>query len=149
MELSRWMSANWSELVQDLGILSGFLFTAYSIRKESVARKIANLIALSERHHAIWKQVYERPELSRILDDAPQLHTKPVTFEERRFITSIVVHLYAVHWAIKAKMFVRLEGLHKDIKSLLGLPIPREVWSKLKPVQDEDFIRFIEAALDS
>jgi hypothetical protein len=149
MQSWNWIFANWSELLQNVGIIAGLIFTAHSIRRDSSARKIGNLIALSERHHAIWKQIYDRPELARILDETPPLKTKPVTFEEHRFVTSIVVHLYAVHWAIKAKMFVKPEGLHKDIKSLFRLPIPFEVWGRLRPFQDEDFVRFVESTLKS
>jgi len=142
-----WVLANWLDLLQSLGIISGFVFTAHSIRREAEARKISNLLAITERHHAIWKPIYERPELARILEERPALHEKPLTRDEQRFVTSIVIHLDSVHRAIKAKMFVRLEGLRRDIKEFFSLPIPNAVWQQVKPLHDNDFVDFVESAL--
>jgi len=75
------------------------------------------------------------------------LDKKPLTDEEQMFVTSIVVHLDSVHRAIKAKMFLQQEGLHRDIKGFFSLPIPRAVWKRIKPLQDENFVEFIEACL--
>ena len=143
-----WILANWLDLLQSLGIISGFVFTAHSIRRDAEARKISNLLAITERHHAIWKPIYERPELARILEQRPGLDEKPLTREEQRFVTSIIIHLDSVHRAIKAKMFVKLEGLRRDIKEFFSLPIPNRVWQELKQFHDADFVAFVERALD-
>jgi hypothetical protein len=145
MGVAAWFLNNWIDLLQTVGIVSGLVFSAYSTRKDADARKIANLIALSERHHAIWKQFYDRPELARILSASA---LAPVTPEEKRFVISIIVHLDTVHRATKAKMFVSLEGLQRDIKDFFSLPIPKNVWEEVKPVQDSAFIAFVEDALN-
>jgi len=44
---------------------------------------------------------------------------------------------------------VKLEGLQKDIATSFASPISREVWEKLKPYQDDDFVKFIERHLIS
>jgi len=36
------------------------------------------------------------------------------------------------------------DGLGRDITWFFSLPIQRTVWGKLKPVQDGDFVRFVE-----
>ncbi len=139
--------AQHSDLLQNLGIISGFLFTAHSIRREGEARKIGNAMEMTQHHHTIWKQAYERPELSRILDKGADLETKPLTNEERLFVTLLILHLDVVHRAMKAKMFVKLGGVREDIKGFFSLPIPKAVWETAKPLHDEVFIRFVETAL--
>lgn len=44
-------------------------------------------------------------------------------------------------------MFVKLEGMQKDIKAFFSLPIPKAVWEQVKPFQDEDFVEFVENSL--
>ena len=144
MEVANWISEHWFELLQSAGIVSGFLFTAHSIRKESEARKIANMISMAEHHHSLWKEFYKHPELSRVIDKRAALDTKPLTDEEQLFVTSLILHLDGVHRAMKAKMFVRLEGLQKDIQTFFSLPIPKAVWEKSKSLQDADFVAFVE-----
>ncbi|HYV27315.1 MAG TPA: hypothetical protein VFA77_07260 [Candidatus Eisenbacteria bacterium] len=145
MEATHWIAQHWFDLVQTAGIISGFLFTAHTIRKESEARKIANMIAMADHHHSLWKEFYKHPELSRIIDEGAALDAKPVTAEEQLFVTSLILHLDGVHRAMKAKMFVRLEGLQKDIQTFFSLPIPKAVWEKSKSLQDADFVAFVEA----
>ena len=135
--------AQHSDLLQNLGIIVGFVFTAHSVRKESEARKISNMVSVAQHHYAIWKQLYERPELSRIMDRGADLGTKPLTNEELLFVTSLIQHLDMVRRMIKAKMFVKLEGLQTDIKEFFSLPIPKAVWETMKPFQDKAFIRFV------
>jgi hypothetical protein len=147
MEATHWIVEHWLDLLQSVGIISGFVFTAHSIRKDSEARKIGNLIALADRHHSIWKEFHEHAALSRIKDERADLETKPLTNEETVFVTSIVIHLDSVRRAQKAKMFVRLEGLQKDVKEFFSLPIPKAVWEKVKPLQDAGFVVFMEDCL--
>ena len=129
-----------------LGDIIGLVFNGYALREETKARKLGNLIALEQSHHAIWKQPSER-ELSRILDERADLQSNPLTNEETVFVTSLVIHFYSVYWAMKSRMFVRVEGVRKDVKAFFSLAIPRAVWNKVKPFQDEAFVRFVEAAL--
>jgi hypothetical protein len=147
MGVGSWLLNHWIDLLQSAGIISGLVFTAYSVGKDADARKIQNLIALSERHHAIWKQVYDSPDLLRIKDERAALDTHPVTPEEQRFVISLIVHLDTVYRATKAKMFVNVEGVQKDIKSFFSLPIPKTVWDRVKPLQDKGFVEFVEGSL--
>lgn len=147
MEVISWTGAHWLDLLQSVGIISGFAFTAHTIRKDSEARKIGHLIAMGQHRHAIWKQLHEHPGLSRLMDKRADVDAHPLTNEEQVFVTSLVVHLHSVHQAVKAKMFVKLEGMQKDIKSFFSLPIPKAVWEQVKPFQDEDFVEFVENSL--
>lgn len=147
MGLFAWIAQH-SDLLQNLGIISGFLFTAHSIRSESKDRKIGNIMAMVQNHHSIWKQLYENPELSRVIDANADLSSEPITTQERIFITSVILHMDAIHRAIRARMFVRIEGMRKDINGLFSLPIPKQVWGMVKPLQDRDFVAFVESCLN-
>jgi hypothetical protein len=148
MGVADWISQHWLDVLQSIGIISGFWFTAHTIRKEGVARQIGNLLTITQQHHSIWKELYDRPHLSRILDSSASLEAVPITHEEKLFVTMLVIHLDGVHRAMKAKMFIKLEGLRKDIENFFSLPIPRAVWKDLKPLQDRDFVNFIENCLN-
>ncbi len=82
-----WLAEHWLDLLQSIGIVSGLFFTAYSIRKEDVSRKIANLMAVTAHHHAIWREVYEQPELSRVLDPAVPLDRESLCLPRSSFLS--------------------------------------------------------------
>ena len=49
--------------------------------------------------------------------------------------------------ATEAGVFVEIERLQKDVQAFFAFPIPRTIWDKIKPFQDEDFVEFIERCL--
>lgn len=148
MEIAHWIAEHWFDLLQTAGIVSGFVFTAHALHTESEARKIDNMIALNQEHTAIWKELYARPELSRITEERVALDTKPLSDEERLFVTFLILHLSVVYRAMKAKMFVSVEGLTKDVKEFFSLPIPKTIWKKIKSSQDKDFVRFVDSVTE-
>lgn len=143
-----WLTIHWLEVLQSIGIISGFIFTAVSLRRESRARKISNMIALAERHHAIWKELYHRPELARILDEQLASDSVSPTREERLFVTSLILHLDGIHRTLKAGMLVQLEGLERDVRGFFSRPVPKAVWQQLRPLQNRDFARFVDSCLE-
>lgn len=147
MEVFRWIGTHWFDLLQSAGIISGFLFTAHTIRRDAETRRITNMIELGKQHTAIWKQLTENPDLARVTDETVSLDTDPVSQNERRFVTALILHLDAVYQAMNAKMFVNLDGLHKDIATFFALPIPKAVWQSVKPFQNRDFVRFVEDSI--
>jgi hypothetical protein len=147
MEVSNWLAANWFDLLQTLGIVGGLLFTAYAIRKDEKGRKIGNLIAINQQHHEIWKALYGRPELARVLKKEANVNSTPISDAERLFVNSLILQLSTVYRAMKEGMFVPLEGLKEDIKGFFTLPIPKNIWEKIKPLQDKDFAAFVENVL--
>lgn len=148
MEVYRWIGAHWVDVVQSAGIVSAFLFSAYTIRREAQLRRVNTLLELSKQHNAIWRELAERPELFRVADDQPGLDTAPITPQEQRFVTSLILHLDGVHRAMRAGMLVKLEGLRPDIQTFFSLPIPQTVWQSIKPFQDKAFVRFVEDCLN-
>jgi hypothetical protein len=144
---ANWILEHWFDLFQTVGIVGGLLFTAYAVRKDERARKITNLIALNERHDYIWSKLYERPELARILKKDVDLNRQPISDEEWLFAKMLIIHLDTVRRAAKAGMFVEIKGIKSDIRDFLRLPIPKMVWEKIRPFQDEEFVEFVETAL--
>lgn len=133
--------------LQFLGTTGGLLLTAYTIHREGQARRIGNLIAITERHGQIWEQLFQNPGLSRVRKSDVDLEKQPISDEEMVFVKMLIVHLDTVRQAINAGMFVRMEGLRQEIRDFFQLPIPRATWEKIKPYQNLDFVAFIEENL--
>lgn len=122
--------------------------TAVLLRADAKARRITNLIGLTEQHLEIWRELYERPELSRVLRPSPSSEKHPVTKNEELFVRSLVLHLYSAFRAMHEGLYTKPAGLKRDIAWFFSLPIPAEVWKMLKPFQDRDFVKFVEFAID-
>ena len=144
MGVSLWFAEHWFDLLQTIGIIGGLLFTAYALRKDERARRIGNSIAINEQHRRIWKTFYEHPRLHRVLSADLDLDKSPVCIEEELFITSLILHLNAVHQAMKHGEFITLEGLERDVRQFFSLPIPKNVWKRSKFFQNSDFVLFVE-----
>ena len=147
MGASQWIAEHWFDLVQSIGIIASLLFSAYTTRKDERARRIGNLIAVNDEYRHIWREFYGQPGLSRVLKRDVDLIKAPVSDEEWLFVKMLILHLDTVRRAIKARMFVKVEGLREDVRDLFALPIPKAVWEKIKPFQDRDFAAFIEDCL--
>jgi hypothetical protein len=147
--MAGWFTQSWMDLLQNVGILSTIGFTVYSLRREETSRRNANMLTVATRHHDIWKQLVERPELSRIRAERADLEANPLSDEEQVFITGLIVHLDTVYRSMKMKMVVPIEGLRKDVKNFFSRPVPKAAWEKLKPFQDGDFVKFVEQSLNS
>jgi hypothetical protein len=147
MEVSNWLAGNWLDLAQTVGIIGGLLFTAHAIRRDERARQITNLLAVSEQSASIWTKLSERSQLSRILKMDVDLSKQHVSDEEWAFIKTLLLHLDTVRRATEAGLFIKIEGLQSDVRFFLSLPIPKAVWEKIKPFQDDDFVAFVENCL--
>jgi len=146
MESLSWITAHWFDLLQTAGIVGGLVFTGVIARRDERARAIGNAIAIKQQYREIWQELYDRPKLFRILKADVDLKSNPLTDEEELFVTQLILHLDTVFRAKQAGVFVEIGGLRKDVANFLSLPIPRQVWTKLKPYQDKDFVTFVENA---
>jgi hypothetical protein len=45
---------------------------------------------------------------------------------------------------MKDELVIKLEGLRRDVAQFLSLPIPKAVWEKMKALQNDSVVRFIE-----
>src|SRR5947207_13668898 len=111
MAFSGWITGNWFDLLQSLGIVGGLLFTAWSVRSETTTRRVNNLLAITKGHRDVWTEFYRRPELKRVLSDRADVGQDEITREEEIFINLVVLHLSCVFYARKTGLVFKLEGL--------------------------------------
>lgn len=139
-----WATDNWFTLLQTLAILSSFAFTCVALRRDEKSRRISNLMLLTANHRDIWKHVFDRPKLRRVLATNPNLDTKPVTDDEALFVKMLILHLNSAHHAITSGLIITPEGLGADIRTFLAHPIARLVWDEIRDLQDRAFVEFVE-----
>ena len=140
-----WLAANWFTLLSAVGVIGGLFFTAFSLRSETKTRRIGNLLTITANHRELWEECIRRPELGRVLDASPDLAKQPITRAEELFVTMVVLHISSVYHALNDELVVKLEGLRRDVAQFLSLPIPRTIWEKVKALQNDDLVSFVEA----
>ena len=145
MEILHWLAENWFMALNAIGVVGGLLFTSYSLHSETKTRRIANLLALTEGHRDIWKELLRTPGVQRVLDPAANLAKQPVTLEEEVFANLVIQHLSVVYHAMRNELTVKPEGLRRDVWWFFSMPIPAEVWDKLKVLHNDRFVAFVEA----
>jgi len=145
MGFSEWFGQNWFIMLQSVSIIGSLLFTAVSLREGTKAQRISNLLTMTDHHREIWTQLYSRPELSRVLDPEADVERSPVGEEEEVFINLLILHLNSAYQAMNEGLFLKPEGLRKDMHRFFSLPVPKAVWERNKAFQDKTFVSFIEA----
>lgn len=144
MEGLHWLLNNWFTVLSAVGVVGGLFFTAFSLRSETKTRKISNLIAMTANHREIWKQLFQRPELARVVDSTADVTKRIITPDEEAFVSMVVIHTSSVYEALKDELLIKQEGLRRDVGLFISLPIPRVIWEKIKLVQNQDFVAFVE-----
>jgi hypothetical protein len=144
MGIGNWILQNGFNLVSAIGIVASLLFTAFSLRSEAKTRQIANLLTITANHREIWNEFLNNPKLARVREATADTVKEPVTDAERVFVTMIILHIGSVYYAMKDELVVKLEGLRRDVSQFLSLPIPKAVWERMKCLQNEALVKFIE-----
>lgn len=140
-----WFSNNAFNFISALGVVASLCFTAFSLRSETKTRRISNLLAVTANHREVWKTFLINTQLTRVRDANADLVAEPVTDPERVFVNMVIQHLNSVHQAMNDQLFVKLEGLRRDVGQFFSLPIPRDVWERVKATQNDDFVAFVES----
>jgi hypothetical protein len=148
MRFYQWIGQNWLQLVQTGALAGGLLFTGMAILLDARARRVGNLIQLTQQHRDLWERLYVQPNLARILDPSANPDPTKVTAEEETFVIFLILHLSNTYYATRSGFFQKLRGLRKDIAGFFALPIPRAVWKKVRDLQDESFIKFVESSFE-
>ncbi len=81
------------EVLQTASLLVGLFTAAYTIRTNTVERKIGNLFELTKAHREIWSRLYDQNELERVLMETVNLRDEPVSVEEELFVHTLILHL--------------------------------------------------------
>jgi hypothetical protein len=145
MGFSQWIAENWFNLLSAAGIVGSFCFTAASLRSETKTRRIANLLSITSNYHDLWQDFLNNRELTRVRDASADTAKQPITDAERVFVIMVIHHVSSVYYAMNDQLVVKVEGLRRDIAQFFSLPIPREVWDKIKVLQNDDFVAFVES----
>jgi hypothetical protein len=140
-------SENWFTFLNVIGIVGGLLFNGFSLRSEAETRRVANLLAITANHRDTWKIILENPELKRVLAPALDLKSRPVTEEERLFVTLVIQHCHSAFQATRKHLVINVEGFHRDVWGFFTFPIPAAVWNKIKAQQNDEFVAFVERAI--
>ena len=142
--MGEWISANWFTGLSAVGIVGSLVFTAVSFRSETKTRRVANLLALTHNHRELWSELLLNPNLARMLDPAADLSQHPVTRDETIYINMVIQHLGSAYQAMKSGLVVKPEGVRQDVRSFFSLPIPKAIWERMKLLQNDDFVEFVE-----
>lgn len=145
MAFGDWFSTNTFNLISALGVIASLCFTAVSLRSETKTRRIANLLSVTANHRELWKTFLSDKELARVRDASVNLATHPVTAPEQIFVNMVIQHLNTVFYAMNDALVVKVDGMRRDVAQFFSLPIPSSVWEKLKPLQNDKFVAFVES----
>lgn len=140
-----WLAAHLPDLLQNAGIVGSLCLSGWAAHREAQARRTANLLKLTEQHRDLWKELFVRPALSRVLRADADPDADPPTDEEMQFVTLLILHLNTAHSAIRAGVIKEPEGLTLDIRGFFSLPIPQAGWEAVRHLHDSDFVAFVEA----
>jgi hypothetical protein len=142
--MGEWILANWFTGLSALGIIGSLAFTAVSFRSETKTRRIANLLTLTQNHRELWSELFDHPDLSRVLDASVDLSAHPISLDESFFVNMAIQHLSSAYEALQSGLVIKPEGMSQDIRWFFSLPIPKAIWEKLKVLQNDDFTEFVE-----
>jgi len=144
MEVILWLLSHSQSILEPVGILGGLVYTGITLRQESKARRVANIITITTQHRDIWKELYDRPELGRVLNPSVNLKKHPATPAEYLFVRFVILHLSSVFRASKADELLQPAGTVQDVREFISLPIPHAIWLELRDLQDNDFVKWVE-----
>jgi len=107
MEALRWLAANWFNILSAVGIIGGLFFTAVSLRSETKTRQISNQLAMTANHREVWKELFHRPELVRVIDASADLLNQVITPQEQEFVNLVVLQTSSVYEALKDGLVIK------------------------------------------
>jgi hypothetical protein len=91
---------------------------------------VSNLLALEERHRALWSEAQRRKDLERVFSSNADVLAKPVSVEEDLFLKRSILH-FETGWRLERILERReLKPLALDAAEFFSLPLPRTVWEK-------------------
>src|SRR3982074_2690099 len=118
-----WIISNWFTVLSEIVAVASLLFTAVSLRSETKARQIGNLLSLTQNHREIWSLPILKPGLNRVLEPLSDLEAQPVTMEEKIFVNLVIQQLSSAFQALNRGLDVKIEKINEDVREFFSLPI--------------------------
>src|SRR5690348_9025766 len=140
MAFFHWLQENWFDLLQTTAIVATFA----TLRNDKKKEKVQNRIYFTERHAELLRRQTYDTKLWRIQRSDADLVKSPLTGYEETHVRNVLNNFSATYYAAKNGVFVQPSALPDDIRTYFALPIPREVWLKVKNFHDPDFVSFVE-----
>jgi hypothetical protein len=147
MGIWEWFSANWFNVFSSIGIMGSFWVGIKAVRFDAKTRQVSNLLAVTTNYRQMWKDYFDNPKLSRVLDANADVRSEPVTPEEEFFVNQVIFHVSTFYYATMDDLFIAQTGASHDIAEFFSLPVPRAVWANSKLLQNHDFAAFIDSSL--
>jgi hypothetical protein len=135
-----WLGTNWVPLIET----GSLVFAIFAIYDNTKARRLSNLLRLTQSHRELWSEPIRRPALARILDSTRNLSQDPLSTEEEEFLNLAILHVRACFQAIRDGMPIHAAGVEADVRAFFSLPAVQSVWNRRKPFYEKQFIAWIE-----
>jgi hypothetical protein len=142
-----WLQANSTlvvDLVQSVAIVGTLLIAYFQMRDTNRSNKAVVSLQVTGSHREIWSLLITNPELSRVVEELPDLANVPVSKLEEYFVIMVINHVSAAYDAHRQGMFRLYEA---DVQDFFTLPIPRHVWREARPYQGPELVEFIDGLL--
>ena len=82
---SSWVDSNWFNVIQTVGIVGGLSLTRAAANREARAKEIENLLALSEQHRELWKEIPRRKNWREFSNGTPTRYQLQQQWRKRNF----------------------------------------------------------------
>lgn len=145
MGVGEWLAQNGFDIMGSIGIIGGLWFTAFTLHSDTTTRRTANLIHITAGHREMWKLYFDFPELARVFERNVNIAKQPITQRETAFVNMFIAHIGVSYHLMKHEHVIKAEGLRRDVRQFITLPIPNAVWEKAKNFQNDDFVAFVES----
>jgi len=143
-----WVAQNWFTVLSAVGIGGGLWYSGFSSHAQTKTQQLTNLITMTQSHRELWRDFHRDPSVSRVLDVGADVSSQPITAGEEDFVVIVIQHLSSVYHAILMGLTIEPDGIRRDVCEFFSLPIPNSVWNKVRPLQDDKLIQFVENCLN-
>jgi len=144
-----WIAENWFTLLSAVGIGGGLWYSGISSRAQTKTQQLTNLITMTQSHRELWRDFHRDSSLARVLDARADVSSHLITAGEEDFVVIVIQHLSSVYHGILIGLTIEPEGIQRDVHEFFSLPIPNAVWNKVRYLQDDKLVQFVENCLNA
>lgn len=136
-------------VVEVAAIVASLWYVARTFHEDTQSRRFQNLVQITGRYQDVWAQINAHPDLTRIKTQSVDLVNKPITVVEDHFVRSLISNFHLAFHAPNGGSFLTWDDLRADAAEFFNLPIPHDVWSRVRQYYPADFVAFVQSAIES